>query len=80
MDTEGRDQDILDQMVEDIKSKCPRIDIFVLCFEAGKWDASMQVMMKTYENLLDKGHSMWLNMAAVVTKVTYDTDEFDNIE
>ena len=53
MDTEGRDQDILDKMVVDIKAKCPRIDMFILCFERGKFDTGIQTMMQTYENLLD---------------------------
>ena len=39
----------------------------------------MQTMMLTYENLLDKGHSMWLNMVAVITKVSY-TEDFDEID
>ena len=54
LDTEGKDQEILDNMVKDIKVKCPRIDMFVLCFEHGKFDVGIQNMMKTYENLLDK--------------------------
>ena len=45
MDTEGNDQVILDKMVVEIKKKCPRIDMFVLCFEAGKFDAGIQTMM-----------------------------------
>ena len=53
MDTGGKDQDILDKMVVDIKAKCPRIDMFILCFEHGKFDTGIQTMMKTYENLLD---------------------------
>ena len=77
-DTEGRDQKILDQMCDDIKQKCPRVDMFVLCFEYGKFDVSIQNMMATYENLLDKGHFMWLNMVAVVTKVSY-TEDFEVI-
>ena len=45
MDTKGNDQVILDKMVVEIKKKCPRIDMFVLCFEAGKFDAGIQTMM-----------------------------------
>ena len=65
-------------MCDDIKQKCPRVDMFVLCFEYGKFDVSIQNMMTTYENLLDKGHFMWLNMVAIVTKVSY-TEDFEVI-
>ena len=33
LDTENKDQQILDKMVEEFRKKVPRIDIFVLCFE-----------------------------------------------
>ena len=45
MDTEGPegcDQDMLDKMVEEIKAKCPRIDMFILCFEQSKFDSGME--------------------------------------
>ena len=61
-------------MVLEIKEKCPRIDMFVLCFEAGKFDLGIQTMMQTYENLLDKGQSMWDNMMCIVTKVSWNED------
>ena len=38
-DTEGRDQVILDDMVEDLRDKVKNIDMFVLCFEQGKFDS-----------------------------------------
>ena len=41
LDTGGKDQKILDEMVDEIKVKCPRIDVFVLCFEKGKFDAGI---------------------------------------
>ena len=74
MDTEGCDQEILDKMVVEIKKKCPRIDMFVLCFEAGKFDAGIQIMMQTYENLLDKRQSMWDNMMCIITKASWNDD------
>ena len=42
LDTEGRDQRILDDMVSAIKEKCPKIDMMLLCFEKGKFDAGFQ--------------------------------------
>ena len=41
LDTGGNDQKILDEMVDEIKVKCPRIDVFILCFEKGKFDAGI---------------------------------------
>ena len=79
LDTEGRDQQILDKMVDDTKKKCPKIDMLLLCFEKGKFDAGVQKMIKTYEHLLDKGANMWKNIIVVITKVTYDDDEYENI-
>lgn len=39
LDTEGRDQEFLDNMVREIKEKCPKIDIMILCFvKDGKFD------------------------------------------
>ena len=37
-DTEGRDQEILVEMKETMKTKCPEINLFVLCFERGPLD------------------------------------------
>ena len=45
LDTEGLDQSILDSAVEETKVKCPKIDMFILCFEQGKFDAGIQEMM-----------------------------------
>ena len=41
MDTEGNDQEILDMMKDEFEKKAPRIDMFVLCFEQGKFDRSI---------------------------------------
>ena len=41
LDTEGRDQEILDKMVDEIKKKCPKIDMILLCIEKGKFDAGV---------------------------------------
>ena len=41
LDSEGRDQQILDKMVDDTKKKCPKIDMMLLCFEKGKFDAGV---------------------------------------
>ena len=41
MDTEGRDQMIVDTLKNDFENKAPNIDMFILCFEAGKFDRSM---------------------------------------
>ena len=74
LDTKGRDQEFIDKMVNDIKHKCPRIDLFVLCFEFGKFDIGIQNMMKTYENLLDKDHTLWGSMTCIITKISYTED------
>ena len=66
-------------MVDDTKKKCPKIDMMLLCFEKGKFDAGVQKMIKTYEHLLDKGGNMWKNIIVVITKVTYDDDEYEDI-
>ena len=79
LDTEGRDQEILDKMVEDIKSKCPSIDMMLLCFEKGKFDTGVQKMIQTYVNLLDKGSNMWKNIIVVITKVTYLDDDYEDM-
>lgn len=79
LDTEGRDQEILNKMVNDIKVKCPKIDMILLCFEKGKFDTGVQKMIKTYENLLDKGGDMWKNMIVVITKVSYTEDDYDDM-
>ena len=39
-DSSGNDQKILD-MTASMKPYCPKIDLFVLCFEKGKFDASI---------------------------------------
>ena len=79
LDTEGRDQEILDKMVDDIKKKCPKIDMMLLCFEKGKFDTGVQKMIQTYVNLLDKGSNMWKNIIVVITKVTYLDDDYEDI-
>ena len=53
LDSNGRDQEILDSMVEEMKGKCSRIDMFVLCFEQGKFDSGVQGMMTNYLKLLN---------------------------
>ena len=66
-------------MVDDTKKKCPKIDMLIFCFEKGKFDSGVQKIIKTYEHLLDKGANMWKNIIVVITKVTYDSDEHDDI-
>ena len=66
-------------MVDDTKKKCPKIDMMLLCFEMGKFDAGVQKMIKTYEHLLDKGANMWKNIIVVITKVQYCDVEHDDI-
>ena len=53
LDSNGRDQEILDSMVEYMKANCSRIDMFVLCFEQGKFDSGVQGMMENYLKLLN---------------------------
>ena len=64
-------------MVGEMKVKCPRVNLFVLCFEQGKFDASMQSMMKTYNRFISDDTKIWNNMIAVVTKVSYGSDYED---
>ena len=73
MDTEGRDQQILHTLKDDFENKAPRIDMFILCFEAGKFDSSMEIVMQTYQKLLkdEEKQKLWQNMTAVITKVSY---------
>ena len=78
LDTKGRDQEIVDNMVKDIKRKCPRIDLFVLCMQFGKFDSGIQDMLKIYENLLDKDQTLWGNMSCIVTKVSF-TEDYDEV-
>ena len=78
LDTEGRDQYILDEMVRVIKEKCPKIDMMLLCFEKGKFDTGVQKMIQTYMNLLDSSN-MWKNIIVVITKVTYLDDDYEDI-
>ena len=52
-DTYGNDQHILDALVEQMKFKCPRINLFVLCFEYGKFDAAIQEIIISYSKLLN---------------------------
>ena len=67
-------------MVKDIKQKCPRIDLFVLCFEFGKFDIGIQNMMKLYENLLDKDQTLWGGMTCIITKVSFNDDDHDEVK
>ena len=76
-DTEGQDQNILDTAVEEAKMKCPKIDMFILCFEQGKFDASIQEMMRTYTRFISDPTRIWSNMIAVITKISYDHDEYE---
>ena len=39
-DSSGNDQKILDMTV-DLKEKCQKVDLFVLCFEKGKFDSTI---------------------------------------
>ena len=52
-DTNGKDQIILDMMKEKMKIACPQINMFVLCFEKGKFDAGFQTIIETYGCLLN---------------------------
>ena len=79
-DTEGKDQNILDNAVEQTKAKCPRIDMFLLCFEQGKFDSSLQEMMRTYTKFLSDATRIWSNMTAVITKISYNSDYEDITE
>ena len=45
---EGCDQAILDKMDEEIKAKCLRIDMFILCIEQSKFDSGMDKIIKIY--------------------------------
>ena len=78
-DTEGKDQGILDSTVEEAKVKCPKIDMFILCFEQGKFDASIQEMMRTYSRFISDQRRIWSNMIAVITKISYSNDEFKDV-
>lgn len=41
-DTEGRDSEHLDKMTDYLRKECPKIDMFVLCFESGtKFDTGI---------------------------------------
>ena len=31
-DPEGRDQEILDEMKNEMKARCPEVNLFILCF------------------------------------------------
>ena len=79
-DTEGRDQAILDNMVEQLREKFQTIDMFVLCFEKGKFDQGIQGMMQTYMRLLNDKEKIWQNMTAVITKVGWDSEEHDELK
>ena len=61
-------------MVEELKVKCPRINLFVLCFEYGKFDSGIQDMIENYSKLLNDKSKMWKSMIAVVTKVSWNED------
>ena len=39
--TEGGDQSQLQKLIEEIKAQKSQIDLFILCFEKGKYDKSM---------------------------------------
>ena len=79
MDTEGRDQMIVDTLKNDFENKAPNIDMFILCFEAGKFDRSMQIVVETYLKLLKDEKKFWQNMTAVITKVSYSVYEHKQI-
>ena len=51
--TEGGDQSQLQKLIEEIKAQKLRIDLFILCFDKGKYDKSIQTVMKAYLRLLD---------------------------
>ena len=61
-------------MVEELKVKCPWINLFVLCFEYGKFDSGIQDMIDNYSKLLNDKSKMWKSMIAVVTKVSWNED------
>ena len=54
--------------------------MFVLCFEKGKFDSGIQEMMSVYQRLINDQNSHWSRMVAVITKVTYSSDEYDSID
>ena len=66
-------------MKEKMKTHCPQINIFVLCFEKGKFDSGFQTIIQTYRNLLNNEEKIWTNMIAVITKVGWSVD-YDEIE
>ena len=78
-DTKGNDQKILDDMKEKMKVDCPRINVFVLCFEKGKFDSGFQTVIQTYRNLLNDESKIWRNMIAVITKVGWSSD-YEEVE
>ena len=78
-DSSGRDQHNLDHMVQDMSKNCPIVDMFVLCFEKGKFDTGIQEMMSVYQRLINDQKSYWSRMVAVITKVSYVSTDYDNI-
>ena len=51
--------------------------MFLLCFEQGKFDSSLQEMMRTYTRFLSDATRIWSNMLAVITKISYNSDYED---
>ena len=78
-DSSGNDQKILD-MTASMKPQCPKIDLFVLCFEKGKFDATIQDIITAYQDLTGKNKKLWTNMVAVITKVQYSQEDHDSFE
>ena len=66
-------------MKEKMKVECPQINIFVLCFEKGKFDSGFQTVIQTYRNLLNNEAKVWNNMVAVITKVSWNSD-YEEVE
>ena len=67
-------------MTASMRSKCPKIDLFVLCFEQGKFDATIQDIITCYQELTGKNKKLWNNMVAVITKVQYSEEEHGTFE
>ena len=61
-------------MVDEFEKKCPRIDMFVLCWEKGKFDKGFQTTVETYLHLLKDKKLFWESMVAVITKQGYSED------
>ena len=71
-DPEGRDSEHLDKMTDVLRKECPKIDMFVLCFESGtKFDTGIQEMIRIYMNFLNANTKIWKNMIIVITKLRW---------